>query len=207
MAYDLEEQEQIDEFKAWWKRYGNVLFNVIIALLVAYSVVQAWKYYQNKQSIEASSMYQALTQVNIVDVKTIKMQSAKIIENYKGTPYAGRAALLAAKSNYAASDSKSAKAQLEWAAKNSKESAVQAMANLQLAGILAEEKNYDAALKTLADSHDAGFEGLNSDLKGDIYVAQGRFDEAKKAYKEALVKLDERGRYHQYTSEKLEALG
>ena len=207
MAYDLEEQEQIDEFKAWWKRYGNVLFNVIIALLVAYSVVQAWRYYQNKQSIEASSLYQALTQVNIVDVKTIKMQSANIIENYKGTPYAGRAALLAAKANYAASDSKSAKAQLEWAAKNSKESAVQAMANLQLAGILAEEKNYDAALKTLADSHDAGFEGLNADLKGDIYVAQGRFDEAKKAYQEALVKLDERGRYHQYTSEKLEALG
>ena len=207
MAYDLEEQEQIDEFKAWWKRYGNLLTNVIIALLVAYSAVQAWKYYQNKQSIEASSLYQGLTQVNITDIKTIKMQSAKIIENYKSTPYAGRAALFAAKANYAASDSKSAKAQLEWSAKNAKESAVQAMASLQLAGILAEEKNYDAALKTLADSHDAGFEGLNADLKGDIYVAQGKLEDAKKAYQEALAKLDEKGRYHQYTSEKLEALG
>ena len=207
MAYDLEEQEQIDEFKAWWKRYGNLLINLIIALLVAYSAVQAWKYYQSKQSAEASSLYQALTQINIADVKTIKTQSAKLIENYKGTPYAGRAALLVAKANYAANDSKSAKAQLEWAAKNAKESAIQAMASLQLAGILAEDKNYDAALKILSDSQDAGFAGLNADLKGDIYVAQGKIAEAKKSYQEALTKLDARGRYHQYTSEKLEALG
>lgn len=207
MAYDLEEQEQIDEFKAWWKRYGNLLINLIIALLVAYSAVQAWKYYQSKQSAEASSLYQALTQINIADVKTIKTQSAKLIENYKGTPYAGRAALLVAKANYAANDSKSAKAQLEWAAKNAKESAIQAMASLQLAGILAEDKNYDAALKILSDSQDAGFAGLNADLKGDIYVAQGKIAEARKSYQEALTKLDARGRYHQYTSEKLEALG
>ena len=207
MAYDLEEQEQIDEFKAWWKRYGGLLTNVIIACLVAYSAVQAWKYYQNKQSVEASTLYQALTQVDVKDVKMIQAQSAKIIESYKGTPYAGRAALLAAKANYTANDTKSAKAQLEWSAKNAKESAVKAMASLQLAGILAEEKNYDAALKTLADSHDVGFDGLNADLKGDIYVALGKPNEAKKAYQEALTKLDGKGRYHQYTSQKLEALG
>ncbi|MBC7788235.1 MAG: tetratricopeptide repeat protein [Methylophilaceae bacterium] len=207
MAYDLEEQEQIDEFKAWWKRYGNMLMNVIIAALVVYSALQAWKYYQNKQSVEASSLYQVLTQINPTDVNAIKMQSAKIIENFKGTPYAGRAALLAAKANYHANDSKSAKAQLEWSAKNAKESAVKAMAILQLAGILVEEKNYDAAIKVLDESKDAGFAGLNADLKGDIYVALGKSVEAKKAYQEALTRLDLKGRYHQYTSQKLEALG
>ena len=207
MAYDLEEQEQIDEFKAWWKRFGGLLTNVIIACLLIYSALQAWKYYQNKQAVEASILYQVLTQVDIHDVKTIKAQSAKIIENYKSTPYAGRAALLAAKVNYVANDAKSAKAQLEWSAKNAKESAVKAMASLQLAGILVEEKSYDAALKVLADSHDVGFDGLNADLKGDIYVAQGKVDQAKKAYQEALNKLDFKGRYHQYTSQKLEALG
>lgn len=207
MAYDLEEQEQIDEFKAWWKRYGNMLMNVIIAALVVYSALQAWKYYQNKQAVEASSLYQALTQTSTTDVQAIKMQSAKIIENFKSTPYAGRAALFAAKANYASNDVKSAKAQLEWSSKNAKESAVQAMASLQLAGILVEEKNYDAAIKTLDESKDAGFAGLNADLKGDIYVALGKSAEAKKAYQEALTKLDLKGRYHQYTSQKLEALG
>jgi predicted negative regulator of RcsB-dependent stress response len=25
MAYDLEEQEQLDSIKAWWTKYGNML--------------------------------------------------------------------------------------------------------------------------------------------------------------------------------------
>ena len=207
MAYDLEEQEQIDEFKAWWKRYGNMIMNVVIVALIVYSAVQGWKYYQNKQATQASSLYQTLTQLNPADVKAIKAQSANLIENFKATPYSGRAALFAAKANYAAGDIKSAKAQLEWAAKNAKESAVQAMASLQLAGILVEEKNYEVALKTLDESKDAGFAGLNADLKGDIYVLTGKVAEARKAYTEALAKLDVKGRYHQYTSQKLEALG
>jgi hypothetical protein len=30
-TYDLEEQEQIAEMKAWWKQYGNLLTGVVTA--------------------------------------------------------------------------------------------------------------------------------------------------------------------------------
>ena len=81
------------------------------------------------------------------------------------------------------------------------------MATLQLANILAEEKDYDSALKLLEAKHDAGFEGLFADLKGDVLMLQGKRAEAKAAYELALSKLDAQGKYRVITQRKLEALG
>lgn len=207
MAYDLEEQEQLDAFKTWWKIYGNVILTAVSVAAVCFAGVQGWKYYQHQQSLQASVQYQALTQVDPKDTKAIKSLSAALMDKFASTPYAGRAALAAAKANYAAKDAKSAKAQLEWAAKNATEDPVKALANLQLAAIQFEEKDYDAALKTLAAKHDAGFDGLFADLKGDVLVAQNKIAEAKLAYQEALNKLDTQGHYRRFTEHKLEALG
>ncbi len=207
MAYDLEEQEQLDELKAWWKAYGHMVL-IIIGVAIASSIgVQGWKYYQNKQSKEASAQYQALTQSDPKDIKAIQALSAGLMEKYASTPYAGRAAVVAAKANFATGDAKSAKAQLEWAAKNAQEDPVKSIALLQLAAIQMDEKQYDAALKTLAEKHDAGFDGIFADLKGDILVAQNKKAEAKAAYEEALTKLDVKNHYSSYTQHKLEALG
>ena len=63
------------------------------------------------------------------------------------------------------------------------------------------------ALKTLAEKHTTGFDGLFADLKGDVLVAQGKTAEAKVAYKEALEKLDAQGHLIKFTQHKLEALG
>ena len=93
MAYDLEEQEQLDELKAWWKAYGKMVSGAVIALLVAYAGYQGWSLYQNKQAVEASSQFQALQVTDEKDVKTIQSKAAVIMEKYASTPYAGRAAL------------------------------------------------------------------------------------------------------------------
>lgn len=207
MAYDLEEQEQIDELKAWWKQNGKLISTLVIGLLVAYAAYQGWHYYQNKQAVEASTQYQDLLVTDEKDLKAIQAKSAVLMEKFGGTPYAGRAALFSAKANYQANEIKSAKAQLEWTIKNAKETSVSALASLQLANILAEEKDYEAALKLLNAPHDAGFDGLFADLKGDILVSQGKTPEAKAAYEEALIKLEPQGKFRVITQQKLEALG
>jgi predicted negative regulator of RcsB-dependent stress response len=207
MAYDLEEQEQLDEFKVWWKKNGKMVTNLAVALVVAYAAWQAYGYFQNKKAVEASALYQALVVTEPTKTAEIKAQSAKLMEDFSGTPYAGRAAVFAAKTNFAANDSKSAKAQLEWAVNNAKESAVKAIAGLQLAGILYDEKSYDDAIKVLTAINDKGFEGLKANLQGDVLLAQGKQAEAKKAYQTALENLDVQGKLHQYTQQKLESLG
>jgi predicted negative regulator of RcsB-dependent stress response len=207
MAYDLEEQEQLDEFKAWWKKNGKMISNLVLVLVVAYAAWQGYGYFQNKKAIEASGLYEKLVVLDATKTAEIKAQSAKLMEDFSGTPYAGRAAVFAAKANFAASDSKSAKAQLEWATKNAKESAVKAIAGLQLAQILYDEKSYDDANKALEALSDKGFDGLKANLQGDVLLAQGKPAEAKKAYQTALENLNAQGKLHQYTQQKLESLG
>ncbi|MES2500806.1 MAG: tetratricopeptide repeat protein [Pseudomonadota bacterium] len=207
MAYDLEEQEQLDEFKAWWKKHGKLLTNLLLAVFIAYAAWQGYHYVQAKKSVEASTLYQTLVTTDANKLADIQAQAKKLTSDYAGTPYAGRAAVYAAKANIAANDNKNAKTQLEWAIKNAKEDATKAIASLQLAGILFEEKSYDDALKILSSDSDKGFTGLKEDLKGDIYMVQGKKADAKKAYEAALAGLDPQGRLQQYTRQKLESLG
>jgi predicted negative regulator of RcsB-dependent stress response len=207
MAYDLEEQEQLDALSAWWKQYGQIVMMAAAAGFVGLIGYQSWTYYQHQQSLKASAQYEALTQLDIKDIKQVRTVSGQIMENFSGSPYAARAALMAARANYEAGDVKSARSQIEWALSHASEDSVKAIAQLQLAALQIEEKKYDDALKTLNDKHEPGFDGLFADLKGDILVAQGKPAEAKKAYAEALTKLDEKGRFRKLTEQKLDALG
>lgn len=207
MAYDLEEQEQLDALKDWWKLNGNRVMMAVTAVCVVYAGFQGWKYWQHSQATQASIQFEALVQASSADNKQVRSISGQIMEKYAGTPYAARAALLAARSNYDANDTKSAHAQLEWAMNHAQEDAIKAIAQLQLAGLQFDDKRYDEALKTLADKHDPAFDGLFADLKGDILVAQGKAAEAKLAYADALNKLDDKGRFRKFTEQKLDALG
>lgn len=207
MAYDLEEQEQIDEFKAWWKKNGKLVTNTVIAALLAYVAWQGYQYWQNRKAAEASSLYQNLVTMDAGKLAEIKAQATKLMDGFSGTPYAGRAAVLLAKAEFVAKDSKAAKADLQWAIDHAKEGAVQAIASLQLAGILLEDKDYAGALKVLDGKMDAGYIGLRDEMKGNVYLAQGKQAEAKKAFESALNNLDAGGAMYQATKLKLESLG
>lgn len=206
MAYDLEEQEELEALKQWWAKNGNMVLLIIGVAIATYVGMQAWKHHQNEKTLEASAFYQQLTQTPPKNLKAIQSLSAQLMDNYAKTPYAGRAAVAAAKANYAAKDSKSAKAQLEWAIEKAEEEAIQSVARLQLAAIYLDEKAYDQALKVLDEKH-PGFEGLFADMKGNVLAAQGKTADAKRAYQAALAKLDAQSEYRRYVEHKLEALG
>lgn len=208
MAYDLEEQEQIDAIKAWWKQYGNLVILGVTAFVASVAGVQGWRHYQNSQTLAASGMYASLqTAVDGGDVKSVRDAAGQLMDQYPRSAYAARAALLAAKANAEAGDAKSAKAQLQWAQDHAKSAEVKDVAQLRLAGVLLDEKNYADALKSLEAKHDAAYDGLYADLKGDVLAASGKAAEAKAAYKLALEKLDPAGGYRGLVQLKLDALG
>lgn len=207
MALDLEEQDQLDALKTWWKANGNKVLTVVVIAAVSVVGYQGWNRYQQQQAEAASDKFMLLGDTSPTDVKTIQTLADEIMEQYPSTPYAARAALLSAKVNYNAKDVESAKAQSEWAYKNAKEDAVRTLAQLQLAAILLEQDDHEGALKLLDEKHESSFDGLFADLKGDALVAQGKVEEAKAAYQTALQAFELGSRYARYTQHKLEALG
>lgn len=207
MAYDLEEQEQLDEFKAWWAKNGRMVSSIVLVGVLAYAGWQGYHYWISKQSTEASNIYQALVTTEPSKLDSIKSQATQLTTDYSVTPYAGRAAVFLAKAQYEAKEVDGATKQLNWAINNAKESSIKAIAALQLAGIQYDKKEFAAAKKTLEGIQDQGYLGLKDNLMGDIYLAEGKTEDAKKAYAEALKHLDQQGRLFQLTKQKLESFG
>lgn len=207
MALDLEDQEQLDEFKAWWDAYGKLTINVVVLCIAAYAAWQGYQYFQNKKSLEASDLYQAMMAIELDQTDLVAAEANKLMETYDTTPYAGRAAIYLAKSEFQSEKNDEAKTHLQWAIDQAQESAVQSIASIQLATLLLSEKDYAGAQKALSTANDAGYLGIKESLMGDVYLAQGKQSDAKASYEKALANLDPQGRLSLYAQQKLEALG
>lgn len=206
--YDLEEQEQIDTLKTWWKMYGNLVTSLVTAVCLGVVAWQGWNWYQRGQSAQASSVYAVLEQaVAGGDAQKVKAAAGELTEKYGRSPYAALGTLLAAKQSFEAGDLKTAKAQLGWAAENAKDE-VRDLARLRLAAVLLDEKAYDEALKQLDASHAPAFEARFQEMKGDVLAAKGMKPEARTAYKAALDKsADKQGVGRELLQQKLDNLG
>lgn len=207
MAYDLEEQEQIANFKAFWARFGNLIMGVLIVALLAYAGYNFWQSRQRSQAVEASALYDGLQAALVAgDKAKVQRIAADIKQKYEATVYAPMAGLAAAKTAFEANDLKTAKAQLQWVADKGNEE-YRAIAKLRLAGVLLDEKSYDAALKLMNDEFPAQFSALVADRKGDVLVAQNKIVEARQAYVAALAAMPPENPGRQLVQIKLEAIG
>jgi predicted negative regulator of RcsB-dependent stress response len=209
--YDLEEQEQIDSIKTWWKMYGNLVTGVILAGSLSVIGWQGWNWYQRSQSAQASAIYAVLEQaVATRDAQRVKAAAGELAEKFGGTSYAALGALVAARQSFEAGDLKTAKAQLSWAADKGKDE-IKDMARLRLAAVLLDEKAYDEALKQLESAPAAAFAARFLELKGDVLAAQGKKPEARTAYRAALDKSEGHetrgGSGRELLRQKLESLG
>lgn len=206
--YDLEEQEQLDTIKTWWKMYGNLVTTVITALSLAVVAWQGWNWYQRNQTAQASAIYSVLEQaVATKDAQKAKNAAGELAEKFSGTPYASLGALLAAKQSFDSGDLKTAKSQLGWAASNGQDE-IKDLARLRLAAVLLDEKSYDEALKQLEGAHAGAFDARFLEFKGDVLAAQGKKTEAKAAYKAAQAKSTAKpGPGLELLQQKLDSLG
>jgi predicted negative regulator of RcsB-dependent stress response len=190
-AYDLEEQEQLETLKAWWKENGNLVLTALSLVLIVLAAWQAWNYYQRNQAAQASALYDAVQKAaGANDLKQVRESAGAILEQYPRTTYAAMAALVSAKAHFQGGDLKTAHAQLAWVAENARDEALQDIARLRLVSVMLDEKAYDDALKALDAKHGAAFDAQFLAVRGDVLVAQGKKEEARGAYKAALDKAD-----------------
>lgn len=207
MAYDHQEQEQLDSFKAFWSQYGNIIIWVLILALGSYAGWNYWKTHQRNKSVEASALYDELqTSLLANDNAKVQRVAGDIRAKYESSAYAPMAALAAAKTAFEANDLKTAKAQLQWVAEHGNDE-YKSIANLRLAGVLLDEKAHDEALKVLNGKFLPQFSAEVNDRKGDVLVAQNKLNEARAAYVAAIAAMDQNAPGRQLVQVKLEAIG
>jgi predicted negative regulator of RcsB-dependent stress response len=207
MAYDLEEQEQIASFKAFWTKYGNLITWVLILALGAFAAYNFWNKHQRDQSVGASALYDELTDaVTAKDNAKSQRIAADIQSKFKRTTYAQMSALAAAKTAFEANDLKTARAQLQWVIDNGNDE-YKSVAQLRLAGVLLDEKNFDGAMKLLNGTFLPQFAAEVADRKGDVLVAQNKIADARNAYVAALAAMGPKHPGSQLVRIKLEAIG
>ncbi|MDO3521447.1 YfgM family protein [Ralstonia pseudosolanacearum] len=209
MAYDLEEQEQLESLKHWWRDNGNVVTWIVIVVLLALAGWFGWKNWQRKQAGEASVLYEQVQKaVDAKDAEKIKRAAADMEDTFGRTAYAQMGALSAAKALYEANDAAGAKAQLQWTIDHAGDDEYKAVAKLRLAGLLLDEKAYDQGLALVSGDVAPAFAALYADRRGDLLAAQNKKDEARTAYKLALEKFGQAdASARQIVQFKLDALG
>jgi predicted negative regulator of RcsB-dependent stress response len=206
-AYDLEEQEQLAELKAWWKEHGGTVMLGATLALAAFGAWNGWMWYQRSQAAQAAVLYDALQKAaRANDLKAIRDTAGAILENFPRTAYAPLAALVSAKVQFQAGDPKTARAQLEWVVEHANNDQIRSIATLRLASVLLDDKEPDAALKVLEAKPHPGFEALYAMQRGDILASQKKRSEARAAYQAALEKAQP-GAVRETLRLKLDALG
>ncbi len=205
---DLEEQEQLDQLKDFWKKYGNLITWVLILALGGFAGWTAWTNWKQDQSVKAGALYDEIDKaVKAGDLDKTARVFADMKERFPGIGYTQQAALLAAKLQFDKGQVDASRATLTWVGDNAVEDEYRTVARLRLAGLLLDEKKYDEALKQLDGASAKEFAALVADRRGDVLLAQGKKDEAKTAYTQAWKTMDETLEYRRIVEAKLTALG
>ena len=206
-TYDLEEQEQLAAFKAWWKDHGGAIILGATLVCAAIGAWNGWTWYQRSQAAQAAVLYDTLQKAaRANDLKTTRETAGAILENFPRSAYAPLAALVSAKIHFQAADLKTARAQLQWVVENARSDEIRSIAALRLSSVLLDDNEPDAALKILEARPHPAFEALYASQRGDILATQKKRSEARAAYKAALEKAGA-GPLRDALRLKLEALG
>ena len=205
---DLQEQEQLDDLKAFWKQYGNLITWVITACLLAFAGWNAWGWYQRDQATKASAMFDELDKAAVAgEADKVGRIFNDLKDRYGRTVFAEQGGLLAARVQFDKGQADAAKASLAWVADNAAEDEYRSVARLRLAGLQLDAKQYDAALKTLDADSAKPFAALVADRRGDVLLAQGKSAEARTAYQAAWKAMGDKVDYRRLIEAKLTALG
>ncbi len=205
---DLDEQEQLDQFKHFWKQYGNLITWVLIAVLGSFAAWNAYEYWQRSQATQAAAMFDEVERsIATGDVTKVERALSDMNAKFGSSPYAQQAGLLAAKTFYEKGNLDASKKALSTVAEKASDEGYQAIAKLRLASALIESKNYDDALKQVSGAYPKEFQPMAADRRGDVLALQGKPADAKAEYVKAFKGFDEKSGYRRLVEVKLNALG
>ena len=182
------DDEKVEALKKWWKDNGlSVAAGIGIGLAAVFGW-RGWVGYPDAVGKQASAAFeQLLAAADSGNTESALKQSELVTSDFGSTAYATLAALVRARVELEAGNVPGARAALEEAIAKAPDPGLARIAALRLARVEFGAGDMVAA-KALLDEHDkdGSFAGDFAALRGDIAAAEGRMDEAREAYEQAL---------------------
>ena len=205
------DEEQFEALKTWWKENGKAVIAGVIFGLIGLTGWRYWQGYVKTQTEQASAAYQRLlAQVADHKQETAAQGAKRIIERFEKSPYAVFSALMLAKLYVEGNEPAKAKEQLQWVLDHSSPTEIKWVARLRLARLLLAEGQPDQAWSLVSEmerEQQAATLPSYYELKGDVLIAQGKPEEARNAYLQALALSGSAGSPPSLLQMKLDDLG
>ena len=186
MDINQTEEQQVEAIKKFWSDNGNAIISGLVIGLAGFVGFNYYKDHKLQEELKASEAY--LSMLEAVEKKDSGLEKTAnaFIAEHKDSNYAMFTALVLAKE--AAENSKWAEAEthLTAAIASSVDDRIKAIAQLRLARVQVQLEKYDEALKTLSVKLPEAYSANAAELKGDIYLKQGKNELARNAYQVAI---------------------
>lgn len=188
--YDAHEQSEV--VKKWLSENGSA---IVMGLVIAFGGLfgfKQWQSWQESNKQQASTEFEVLSELLTAGQLDAAMANFQNLQNnYSRSPYTSMAALQMARARLQASQAELAVGLYEFVVENGYPKAMSVIARVRLARVLLELGTADKALEVVqAESNIFGFESRYAEVRGDIYQAQGKVDQAISAYLEAFNTLE-----------------
>ena len=181
------EDEQVEAIKKWWSENGKSL---IIGVVIGVTSIFGWRAYETHnvtQAKAASILYEQLLLASREnDTENIRTLSDDIIRNYNSSTYAIFSKLMLAKLESESNNFENAEKHLQ-SILDDKNSDFEHVVTMRLVRVMIANNKLDKAKKLIAGVEPGQFKSHYEELRGDILVKQGNFEEAARAYQNALI--------------------
>jgi predicted negative regulator of RcsB-dependent stress response len=194
MSVYMTEEEQLEVMKKWWNRYGNIVTIILSLILLCIAGYRYMHWHQDKLTQQASITYEnMMVALSNQNIKSVKSYANELIKDHGHSVYADAAHMTLAKLYISKDKLVQAKDELSVVANKSEMNALKQIAKIRIARILAAEKSYSNALTELNVVVDQTYLPVINELKGDIYGATGKLQEAIAAYRLAIDEVKTNG--------------
>lgn len=184
-VYQTEEQ-QVEAIKGYWEENGNMIVAGIVLGFAGFIGFNLYKDSKLDDELAVSDSYQTLIENSVKDKAAFNENAEKFISENSGTSYVSLTALALAKEAAAKKDWPGAQTQLMAALKSAPSDGIKGIASLRLARVQIQQEQFDQALATLAKPLPESFTAAIEEIKGDIYLLQGKKELARNAYQVAI---------------------
>lgn len=187
------EKEQIDQIKKWWGENGKA---IIFGLVLGVGGLFGYRYWDAARTAEgqnASINYEHLLTIASAGASDEAIDAGNaIINGYPKSTYAKLSALVLAKLAVDNRDLDEAKKRLQWVVDNSNKGKIKPIAQARLAQLYLAQGDIEKATSIISEVNPA-YTDQFTELRGDVFLAQGELAGARIQYGQALEKARERG--------------